>query len=37
MSRLCTYAQRAVALAAVLFLALSASEVRAQAPEKKDI
>src|SRR4029079_833560 len=37
MSRLCTYAQRAVALAAVLFLALSASAVRAQAPEEKDI
>src|SRR5215471_16193627 len=37
MSRLCTYAQRAVALIAVLVLALSASEVRAQAPEKKDI
>src|SRR5215510_14873859 len=37
MSRLCTYAQRAVTLAAVLVLALAASEVRAQAPEKKDI
>jgi NitT/TauT family transport system substrate-binding protein len=37
MSRVCSHLRRAVALTAVLFLGLSASQVSAQAPEKKDI